>query len=133
MPHTPLFAHLRHGEGRVQRVLAGPHVEERWLLVIVAAAVYVPAIVLGVRLSEHSPSRLADALQPLAEATLVKPDRAIAGHAGAAFMLVQIIRDLKAIDGCGEDGGDEGEGLRFSPIGAQGLAGTWTHAGRRWH
>jgi hypothetical protein len=38
---------------------------------------------------------LADALAPLVDATLVKPDAAVAGHAGAAFLLVEVLRALK--------------------------------------
>ena len=47
---------------------------------------------------------IADALGPLVEAELVKADAAVAGCKGAAYMLVQILRDMKAIDGCGEAG-----------------------------
>jgi len=47
---------------------------------------------------------IAESIEPLKEATLCKPDVAVDGNAGAAFMFVAIIKALVAIDGCGEAG-----------------------------
>jgi len=44
-------------------------------------------------------SFLGPALEPLLEACLVKSDVAIAGKSGAAWMVVEIVRQLKAIEG----------------------------------
>jgi len=47
---------------------------------------------------------IAAAMEPLKEATLVKPDVAIDGRAGAAFMFVAIIQELAKVESCGEAG-----------------------------
>jgi hypothetical protein len=47
---------------------------------------------------------LPSALEPLIEAHLVKDDAAIMGQTGAAFMLVEILRRLKAIEEVGDAG-----------------------------
>ena len=45
---------------------------------------------------------LGEALAPLVDATLVKPELAVAGKVGAAYMVVEVLRNLKA--SVGEEG-----------------------------
>ena len=47
---------------------------------------------------------VATALEPLIDATLVKPDAAYAGQAGAAWMVVETVRQLRSLDAVGEEG-----------------------------
>jgi hypothetical protein len=47
---------------------------------------------------------LAQALEPLVEARLVKDDMAVDGQAGAAFLFVDVVRRIAATDGVGEAG-----------------------------
>jgi len=47
---------------------------------------------------------VAKAFAPLVDACLVKDDLAVGGHKGAAYMFVEVVRSMVALDGVGEEG-----------------------------